>query len=119
VQEPKALLEALRQTRFRFTSEDDLQRGIAKLLEERSIPHQREYRLDAQSRLDFLVDGGLGIEVKIDGSASDLGYQVLRYLRHEVVKGVVVITSRSSHRDLPREMEGKPVWVVYLFTSAF
>jgi hypothetical protein len=119
VEEPKALLEALRATRFHYTSEDDLQRGIAKVLETAGIPHQREFRLGAQSRLDFMVEGGLGIEVKIDGSAMDLGYQVLRYLKDEAVKGIVVVTTRSSHRDLPRELEGKPIWVLYLFASAF
>lgn len=119
MQEPRALLEAIRRTRFHYVSEDDLQRGLAKLLAESSIPFQREFHLDAQSRIDFMVEGGLGIEVKIDGSVADLGYQVLRYLKHEAVKGVLVVTTRSSHRDLPRELEGKPVWVVYLFSSAF
>jgi len=83
------------------------------------IQHQREFRLDARSRLDFMVEGGLGIEVKTDGTVSDLGYQILRYLQHESVKGMVVVTTRSSHQHLPSELEGKPVWVVYLFASAF
>ena len=119
MEEPKALLEAIRATRFRYTSEDDLQRGIAQVLEANGIAHQREFRLDAQSRLHFQGDGGLGIEVKLDGSAMDLGYQVLRYLKAEEVRGIVVVTTRSSHRDLPKELEGKPIWVLYLFTSAF
>lgn len=119
MEEPRALLEAVRSTRFHYVSEDDLQRGMAELLTSLGISYEREYRLDAQSRIDFLVDGALGIEVKIDGSASDLGYQVLRYLQNDAIKGLVVISTRSSHRDLPKTLEGKPIWVVYLFTSAF
>lgn len=119
MEEPKALLEAIRATRFHYTSEDDLQRGLAALLDQVGVQYEREFYLDAHSRLDFMIEGGLGIETKIDGSASELGYQILRYLQHESVKGMLVVTTRSSHRDLPPALEGKPVWVVYLFTSAF
>lgn len=114
----KALIEALRSVRFRFSSEEDLQLGIEKLLTSRSIPFEREVRLDAYSRIDFMV-GGVGVEVKIDGSAEELGRQVLRYLQHENVREIVVVTTRATHRDLPRELEGKKISVVYLFSSAF
>jgi len=119
VEEPKALLEAIRSTRFHYTSEDDLQRGLAALLDQLGVQYEREFHLDAQSRIDFLVEGGLGVEMKIDGPVSELGYQILRYLQHDAVKAMLVVTTRSSHRDLPPALEGKPVWVVYLFTSAF
>lgn len=119
MEEPKALLESIRSTRFRYTSEDDLQKGISAVLQAAGISHKREHRLDAKSRIDFMVEGGLGIEVKVDGSVASLGYQVLRYLQCEEIKGIVVVTTRSSHRDLPRELEGKPVWVIHLLTSAF
>ena len=117
--EPKDLLEALRSVRFRYSSEEDLQLGIDKLLRERRIQFEREVRLDAHSRIDLLVDGGVGIEVKIGGSTSELGHQVLRYLQHPRINQVVVVTTRATHRDLPEELEGKKIWVVYLFTSAF
>jgi len=113
------LLEALRSVRFRYSSEDDLQLGIDGLLKERGFVFQREVRLNPRCRIDFLVDPGIGIEVKIDGSVDELGRQVLRYLAHEQVKEIVVVSTRASHRDLPSEMEGKRISVVYLFSSAF
>lgn len=119
MEEPKGLLAAIRGTRFRYVNEDDLQRGLAMVFQTAGIKHEREVILSPQCRIDFMVDGELGIEVKIDGSVSDLGYQVLRYLQHDSVKGVVVVTTRSGHRDLPPTLNDKPIWVVYLFTSAF
>ena len=114
----KALVEALRSARFRYSSEDDLQLGIEKLLASRSIQYEREVVLGPGERIDFMVDG-VGIEVKIDGGVQELGRQVLRYLMHESVREVVVVTTRASHRDLPTELEGKRITVVYLFSSAF
>jgi hypothetical protein len=118
-EEPTVLLDAIRATRFHYTSEADLQAGLASVLKEAGLAFNQEHRLGPRSRLDFLVDGGLGIEVKINGSAADLGYQILRYLEHEDVRAMVVVTTRAGHRELPRELAGKPVWVVHLFSSAF
>lgn len=115
----KALVEALRSVRFRFSSEEDLQLGIDQLLRKREIVFEREVRLGPHDRIDFLVEGGIGIEVKIDGSAAELGRQALRYALHERVREIVLVTTRASHRDQPPTLEGKPVTVVYLFSSAF
>lgn len=115
----KALIEVLRSVRFRYSSEEDLQLGIDQVLRNRSVVFEREVRLDPHNRIDFLVEGGIGIEVKIDGSVEELGRQVLRYLLHERVQEVVVVTTRATHRDLPPTLEGKRITVVYLFSSAF
>lgn len=119
VTDQKALLEALRSVRFRYSSEEDLQLGIDRLFRERGIVYEREVRLDSHCRIDFMVEGSIGIEVKIDGSAEELGRQILRYLQHDRVSEIVVVTTRATHRDLPPMLEGKRITVVYLFSSAF
>lgn len=113
------VVKLLRGTRFRYSSEDDLQRGIATLLSSYGVAFEREVVLSKASRIDFLLDGGIGIEVKMGGSVSELGYQVLRYLKQERVTSLIVVTTRSTHRDLPTELEGKKIVVVHLFDSAF
>jgi hypothetical protein len=109
----------LRSARFRYSSEDDLQRGIVQFLEAMAVPFEREVVLAPASRIDFLVGGSIGIEVKIGGSVADLGYQVLRYLQQERVASIIVVTTKASHRDLPPELEGKKIYIVHLYTSAF
>jgi hypothetical protein len=112
------LVEALRSAKFRYSSEADLQLGIERLFTEKGISFEREVRLDPRNRIDFVV-GGVGIEIKIDGTAKDLAYQVLRYLRFPSIQEMIVVTTRASHRQMPESLEGKPITVVYLFTSAF
>jgi hypothetical protein len=110
---PFEIATVLGQYRFSFTCEDDLQIAIAAALTASSIPFQREYVLGPADRLDFLI-GTTAIEVKIKGSLNDLTRQVHRYLQHPKINSVVVVTTRSGHRSLPREMNGKSVFVLYL-----
>ena len=109
----------LRAARFQFSSEDDLQRGIDGLLKSRGLTVQREVVLGPHDRIDFLLDGGIGIEVKVRGNASDLGRQVERYMENPRVSTVIVVTSRMTHQMLPETISEKPVLVVHLMASMF
>lgn len=114
------IVEAVGSKHFRFTNEDELQRGIAQVLDGLGIPYAREFKLSKEDRIDFLVEGGLGIEIKIKGSFADLARQVHRYLGHEEVSEVLVVTSRAQlSYQLPKEMRGKTVTSVWLSTGAF
>lgn len=105
--------------RFQFSSEDDLQRGIDGLLKSKGLSSQREVVLGPHDRVDFLLDGGIGIEVKVRGNASDLGAQVERYMESARVESVIVVTSRMTHLALPETISGKRVYVVHLLASMF
>lgn len=110
-------------------SEYDLQRAIGEHL--RSLLAQpdhagpivtAEHRLTPQSRLDFYVralgaPAGLVVEVKVDGSLSDLTRQLFRYAEHATVLGILVVTTRHRHRALPSLILGKPIGVLYLGDS--
>lgn len=121
---PDSLAEFLRGYRFTFGSEDDLQRGVDKVLRDWGALYERERRISGRDRLDFLVaptresassplSSGIAIECKIQGTETSLLRQVHRYLGHEMLTGLVVVTCRLRHR-LPHEISGKPVAVVHL-----
>lgn len=74
---------------------------------------EREKRLDARDRPDFLVDGGIVVEVKLKG-ASKMGVyrQLARYAGHVRVRAIVLATNTSM--GLPELIEGKPTFYVHL-----
>ena len=116
---PEDLIELLGGYRFTTSGERELQEALWRVFEERELGPQREVILDTHARIDFLLPGGLGVEVKIQGSTSDVRRQVERYMAFEAIRSVVVITTKSKHLQLPRELGGKPLFVVCLDGSAF
>lgn len=108
-----AIAAAVRGFRFRYASEDELQRGIAKALAGAGFVVEREVRLDGASRIDLLVDR-VGIEVKVDGNARTVARQCARYLAHEPLDGLILVTNRVRHLRLPAEVNGKPIIVIEL-----
>ena len=106
----------LRASRFNFTSEDELQRGIAMLLEREKVAFEREVVLGPHDRIDFLVSD-VGVEVKVDGTFNEVVRQVQRYLEYDRIGTVVLVTTRNKHRDIPVTLRGKTVVVVVLQTG--
>lgn len=101
--------------RFAWASERELQDGLERLLRERGWSYAREHRLSAKDRPDFwLYEAGLAIEVKIKGAAAGLLRQVERYLAHEEVRAVIVVTTRRQH--VPEGEFTKPVYWVHLWS---
>ena len=103
-------------------SEDTLQCKIATLLDGLGLEYQREARLSARDRVDFLVRMGVirvAIEVKVAGSRHGLLRQVARYCAHDEVDAVVVVTNLTRHTGLPEQLGGKPVRVALLLGGAF
>lgn len=104
--------DALRRYRFRFADEARLQELIGQALAKEGVAFEREARLDARNRIDFLA-GRVGIEVKVAGSVADVRRQVDRYARFERIDGLVLVTAKAAHR-LPPEVGGKPLETVSL-----
>jgi hypothetical protein len=103
-----------RSRRFMYVAEDRLQQGLAAALVADGFEVEREVRLDAHSRIDLLVNRRVGVEVKVAGSAADVARQCARYLRFESIRGLVLVTSRVRHVQLPADVAGKPLEVVSL-----
>jgi len=105
-------LEALARFRLDASSEASLQLAIAQALDESALSYEREVRLDARSRIDFLLPDGLGIEVKVDGSQTEVLRQLVRYADHEQVRALALFTTRSRHLSgMPSTLRGKPLTV--------
>ena len=111
----EAVRAALASKRFVYCNEKDLHVGIGHVLEA-AFPGavEREVPITKGSRLDFRVGAVVAVEVKIDGTLSELTRQVYRYAEIETLAGVVAVVGRARLRDLPDTMNGKPIAVVHL-----
>jgi hypothetical protein len=104
--------------RFSFTTEAELQRGIAAVLTAADVVFEREVVLARGERIDFLV-GALGLEVKVKGTVEAAHMQLLRYAQHERIEGLLLVSGTHKIGDLPPEIEGKPVRVTYVQRAIF
>ena len=111
------LISILSRRRYRFTDENDLQRGIEQVLTEAKIDFQREARLNASDRLDFLLPGGVAIEVKIKGSIAELLRQASRYLARPEIQAVLVVGSPHWITRVPETLNDKPLRALRLVGS--
>lgn len=102
--------------RYRFTDERDLQDGIERVLRSSGSPYRREPVLSAPDRPDFLVDD-IAIEIKIQGSLSQLLRQVSRYATHDEVHGILVVGTPVWLVQVPGEIVGKPMASLRLLGS--
>jgi len=108
----------LRGHRFRFADERELQAGIDQVLRGAGLEVTREASLGETGTIDFFV-AGLGIEVKTRGSRADLARQVHRYLQHDSLQALMVVTTRAALGQLPKVIANKLVYVHHLVTGAF
>lgn len=106
--------EAVRGHAYRFTSERELQDGLARVLDRLGVAVHREHSLNAKDRPDFFLEGGLVVEVKCDGSPADLVRQVFRYAQHPAVHAILVVVSLRRLTALPSTMNDKPVRVAFV-----
>jgi len=104
---------------FRFTDEKALQDGLELAFGE--LPLEREFNIDARSRIDFLIalPNPVGVEVKVSQSPTEVARQVRRYLKSDKIDGLVLVTTRRRHRKLEQEEFDKPVEIVWLGSSGF
>jgi hypothetical protein len=107
------LIAVLRSKRFSCVDEDELQRAVAAAFDEAGIAYQREVRLSARDRLDFLI-GGIAIELKVKTDGKELLRQVLRYAAHREVDAIVIAATTHRVLLLPETANGKPLRAVHL-----
>ncbi|POZ80246.1 hypothetical protein [Burkholderia contaminans] len=112
-----ALRDVLRPYRFRFVDERELQDGIEKVLAGSLRGYKREAVLGPADRPDFLLDDGVAIEVKVDGSLAELLRQVSRYASHDSVRAILVVGTPYWIAKIPSEIGGKPLVGLRLVAS--
>lgn len=109
----------LGRTRIRASSEAEVQRAIAHVFTGDGIPFDREVEIGEGDRIDFVVGGSIGVEVKVDGSLSSVTRQLHRYASSPLITELVLVTTRMRHRHMPAAINGKSITVVHLLGSVF
>jgi hypothetical protein len=113
---PLDLARLLSRHRYRCGTETQLQDGIAKVLTDAAIPFRKELHLSARDRPDFLI-GGLALELKIKGTFASAFRQVARYTEHEQISAVMLIGTPRWVKQMPHEINQKPIYCVHLLAS--
>ena len=99
----------------KIIEEYDLQNKIAKVFDTVGIEYQKEYRLGAGNRVDFLTGDGIAIEVKKGKPNRErLVYQINRYAELEEVQAVIIVVKTSLRLPITRSYNGKPCSVIGL-----
>jgi hypothetical protein len=112
------IVNRLYNSTFRFSDEKSLQQGIGIVLENCGCAFKREAVLTSTERIDFLVEDGIGIEVKSEHMALNaLQRQLKRYAMLAAIKELILVTTKNTHLRLPKELNGKPLHHVYLLHS--
>ena len=97
----------------RVLDEAQLQERIALALSGAGVGFSREARIGPGCRADFLLDGGVIIEVKAGRrTRKNLLAQLSRYAACEAVSAVLLVTNAPLHP--PKTLCGKPVQVLNL-----
>ena len=112
-----ALLKVLQRHRYRCGSERELQDGLEHVLAAAGVPYERERALSKPDRPDFVVAGGIAIEVKTKGSLQDLLRQVSRYAQHTEVRAVLCVGTPSWLTRVAARLHGKPLFGLRLLNS--
>ena len=112
------LVILLESHRYETATEDAFQSSTQDILTKAGVSYIREHRFNAKDRIDFLVEGHIGLELKIEGSVNTIARQLMRYALIEEVAEVVLFTCRARHCTMIRHLNGKPVHVA-LYQGAF
>ena len=116
----EAFVALVRSRRFRWSGEEDLRDGLEAVLREEGVAHERECVLGPKDRIDFLVDGGLGVEVKVARGVSAITRQLHRYAQHERIAALVLFTTSARlPLLLPPSLNGKPILSASLDGGSF
>lgn len=108
----KNIFELLRGKRFILSDEKKLQLELANIFNEEGIKFIREMPLDEKGEdiIDFLLEVGIGIEIKIKCNKRAMYRQLLRYSNSPKIEQIILITATNT--GMPNSLEGKPVFIL-------
>lgn len=122
------IADILRGFKFPYKTERGLQSAVSVALSQcRTLMDTWDFKaeviLNAEDRIDFMVtDPGIGpavgIECKINDTKPQVTAQLHRYLQHPEVDEMVLVTACSRHLTVPREINGKPIHLVFVAVGA-
>lgn len=95
----------------RSSAERDHQEYLAEWLSAHGVPFEREVGLSQRDRIDFLVHGTVGIELKVSACAAGVLRQLMRYAASPRVEELLLLSFRRSVlAQLPGTLQGKPLF---------
>lgn len=115
-QDLERICTVFNRNRYNFQDETSLQEGLAVALSRAGIEFEREVRLDAHNRPDFML-GSVAVEVKIKGTFAQFLRQAARYLELEQISVLIVVGTPKWMAAVPSTLMGKPIYTVRLTSS--
>lgn len=109
---PEAIITHLGKRRLPLAREKETQEAIGSVLDDIGAAYEREVNLGGRNIIDFLTADGVGIEVKIAGSARNIHRQCVRYCETGRLSSLILASSRAS--GFPSEIAGVPCFVLSL-----
>lgn len=103
----------LRQHRSALAQEAKLTAAVASALTTMGITYTAEHRLTPKLRLDYMLPGGVFIELKKGNAGLPVLRQVGQYLEHPDTNGCILIALKCT--DIPATFCGKPIEKIELW----
>ena len=100
----------LRRVPLRVSTEAQLHESISGVLADAGISFARESRLSPGDRIDFLCEGGIGIEVKARCDRRSIFRQLTRYAASDKIEALILVTGTAI--GLPAFINDTPVFLV-------
>jgi len=105
----REIVAVLRRCRLRVGNESAMQISIGQALTDGGIEHEREHRLSAADRIDFMI-GSVGLEAKTRCNKRAIFRQLQRYSEHDAIEALILVTGTAM--GLPAAINGKPIYLV-------
>jgi len=110
--EPGEIVGLVSRTPIPLHDEKEAQATLSGVLDAAGVRHKREVRLSPGNVVDFMVEGGIAIEVKLRAPKRAIYRQCERYCQHEQVKALILVSATAT--GFPPDINGKPCWVASL-----
>jgi hypothetical protein len=109
---PSEIAALISRTPIVQSNEIAVQEKISDILTQHGIVHKREVVLGPGDRPDFMIVGGIAIEVKLKASKRAIYRQCERYCAYDQVTGLILVSATAM--GFPEEIHGKSTWVASL-----
>lgn len=106
----RSLASQLQQQRFPTTNELALQNALEDFLTVSDLIFTREVTLNPSDRIDFMIEGQIGIEAKTRYPRRQIYRQLERYCESGKLRALILVTGTSL--GLPKQIHGVPLYLV-------
>ncbi len=109
---PERVIKILNTRRFDLAREKRTQADIEALLLSAGVEFVREFRFNDENIIDFIIDGEIGLEVKLKAPKRLIYDQCERYTSFLKLSSLILVT--NTMMGFPKELNGKPCYLYNL-----